>query len=260
MSTDFASRLIGNNSARWHAHFLDNLPVGIFRTTVEGRFVFCNRILAKMLGYTSVKELVNIPVINLYQNRKNRGDLIQEIIQKGCVSNYPVALKKQNNIPVYFLSTVKAVLDDDEMVIFLDGILIQISDLYREMIQTVPAVTDTAILTRQPKSSEQPASQQASDGFVHPNQQYYQGKLAGAVEMAGGVSHKLNQPLTLINNYLSEILSEPYNQDKTYHKIMRVQEQIHKLIDTVKKISAIKKYETMEYVAGIKIVDIDKVT
>jgi hypothetical protein len=66
--------------------------------------------------------------------------------------------------------------------------------------------------------------------------------------------------LTLINNYLSEILSEPYNQDKTYHKIMRVQEQIHKLIDTVKKISAIKKYETMKYVAGIKIVDIDKVT
>ena len=67
-------------------------------------------------------------------------------------------------------------------------------------------------------------------------------------------------PLTLINNYLSEILSEPDNQKKNYRRILKVQEQINKLIETVKKISSIKKYETMEYVAGIKIVDIDKAT
>lgn len=223
--TDFSSQLVGDPTSRWHARFLDNLPVGIFRTTIEGRFIFCNRFLAKMLGYKSVKELVNLPVIKLYQNPKNRGDLVQKIIKKGYVQNYPVALKKHNGSPISFSSTVRAVFDEDGMVIFLDGILLEGSDFH-----------------------------------VRPNRQSNREKLEGAVEMAGCISHKLNQPLTLIDNYLSEILSEPYNQKKNYRKILKIQEQINKLIETVKKISNIKKYETMEYVAGIKIVDIDKAT
>jgi hypothetical protein len=37
-----------------------------------------------------------------------------------------------------------------------------------------------------------------------------------------------------------------------------VNEQVKKLNDITKKIGSIKKYEAMDYVAGIRIVDIDK--
>jgi hypothetical protein len=39
---------------------------------------------------------------------------------------------------------------------------------------------------------------------------------------------------------------------------LKVHDQIQKLNSIVKKIGGIKKYRAMDYVAGIKIVDIDK--
>ena len=43
-----------------------------------------------------------------------------------------------------------------------------------------------------------------------------------------------------------------------HQKVMKVHRQIKKMNDITKKISNIKKYEAMDYVAGIRIVDIEK--
>ncbi len=47
-------------------------------------------------------------------------------------------------------------------------------------------------------------------------------------------------------------------EDKFRNKIVSIDQQIKKLNDITKKIGNIKKYKAMDYVAGIKIVDIDK--
>ncbi|MBW2365931.1 MAG: hypothetical protein JRF25_12985 [Deltaproteobacteria bacterium] len=62
----------------------------------------------------------------------------------------------------------------------------------------------------------------------------------------------------MVNNLLDEVLSDLEPNSKNYKKIIKVYEQINKLNEITKKISSIKKYEAVEYVAGIKIVDIDK--
>ena len=68
----------------------------------------------------------------------------------------------------------------------------------------------------------------------------------------------MNQPLTIINNILSEILAEFDNTEENYRKIVKVQKQIFKINDIAKKIGNLKKYQSMDYVAGVKIVDIDR--
>jgi C4-dicarboxylate-specific signal transduction histidine kinase len=78
------------------------------------------------------------------------------------------------------------------------------------------------------------------------------------LEMAGGVAHRLNQPLTIINNLINEILTELRQDSQIYGKIVNVHNQIKKMNDITDKLSRIKKYEAMDYVAGIKIVDIEK--
>ena len=83
-------------------------------------------------------------------------------------------------------------------------------------------------------------------------------KFQGVLEMAGGVAHSLNQPLTIINNLINEVLSELQHYNKIYLKIVKVHNQIKKMNDITDKLGRIKKYEAMDYVAGIKIVDIDK--
>ncbi len=83
-------------------------------------------------------------------------------------------------------------------------------------------------------------------------------KFQGVLEMAGGVAHSLNQPLTIVNNLLSEILAQQQPDDSSLPKLLKVRRQINKMNEIAKKISNIKKYEAMDYVAGVKIVDIDK--
>ena len=46
--------------------------------------------------------------------------------------------------------------------------------------------------------------------------------------------------------------------DRLYSKMLKMQAQILKLNDITRKVGNIKKYEAVDYVAGIKIVDIDR--
>jgi signal transduction histidine kinase len=89
---------------------------------------------------------------------------------------------------------------------------------------------------------------------AHSNDEKFQGVL----EMAGGVAHSMSQPLTIINNYLIEILADLTPDNPTYQKIVKVNQQITKMNDITKKIANIRKYEAMDYVAGVRIVDIEK--
>ena len=68
----------GDYSARRYAEFFDSLPAPLFRSTVEGKIVYCNRAFANLLGFDSAVDLVDYPVIEFYQNKKDReaaGDL-----------------------------------------------------------------------------------------------------------------------------------------------------------------------------------------
>jgi signal transduction histidine kinase len=83
-------------------------------------------------------------------------------------------------------------------------------------------------------------------------------KLQGVLEMAGGVAHALNQPLTIVNNLLTDVSADLEIDTEIDRKIKRIRHQIRKMNDIAKKIGSIRQYVAMDYVAGIKIVDIEK--
>ena len=55
---------------------LDDLPVGIYRTSLEGQLVAANSELVRIFGFDSLEELVRYPIVNLYRDKKDRGALI----------------------------------------------------------------------------------------------------------------------------------------------------------------------------------------
>jgi PAS domain S-box-containing protein len=97
-----------------------------------------------------------------------------------------------------------------------------------------------------------------SDILARQKERNIDQKFQGVLEMAGGVAHSLNQPLTIVNNLLNELLSEQQPEDAIFPKLLKVHDQINKMNAIANKIGNIKKYEAMDYVAGVKIVDIDK--
>jgi PAS domain S-box-containing protein len=83
-------------------------------------------------------------------------------------------------------------------------------------------------------------------------------KLQGVLEMAGAICHEMNQPIQTISTYAEILLSE--NEEKTllHDKIEKITAQIERLKVITKKLSGITRYETLDYLSGIKIIDIDK--
>ncbi len=330
-------------SARGFAEFFDGIPAAVYRTTLEGKIVYCNRAFAQIFGYDSADELIDSPIIELYRNKKDRGLFIHSILQRGQLSDLPLAFKMKNGTPILCAVTAKAVLDDDGVVVHLDGFIRDITgqlaspetmvhldgaaddikyavivlDLQGELTDINPAGEELLGFSREQLQDRSlcrifvPEDRDfffiflsdimkigrneavlavndsrgrklyldwraylvRNDGRPHhikcmvrnvsdivnrQRERNIDQKFQGVLEMAGGVAHSLNQPLTIVNNLISELLAQNRSDDSIYSKLQKMQDQIHKLNDIAQKISSIKKYEAMDYVAGIKIVDIDK--
>jgi len=130
---DLPSRKIYiDKSNVFNAEFFDNFPVGIYRTTLEGKIVFCNKAYAKLFGFDSVSELTDYPIINLYVNKEDRGNFIKLIIDKGWVEELPMPLRRRNGTTIWCALTSRVVLDDDGVVVFFDGI---VRDITGEIIE-----------------------------------------------------------------------------------------------------------------------------
>ena len=83
-------------------------------------------------------------------------------------------------------------------------------------------------------------------------------RLEGVLEMAGAACHEFNQPLQSLFGY-SELLSEDLPKDSPlFEQIQKIKMAIDQLGKITHKIMRITRYETKEYIAGSKIVDIDK--
>lgn len=78
------------------------------------------------------------------------------------------------------------------------------------------------------------------------------------LELAGGVAHELNQPLTVILS-LSELLVNNFDMDsESSDLILQIKEQCDRAADIVSKIGNIERYKTKKYYNNIDILDIDK--
>ena len=337
------SQNLSGSSARRYIAFINSIPLAIYRTTIEGNIVFCNGGFAQTFGFDSPDELIGTPAINLYRNKKDRGILVDAIMQRGRVSDLPISFLKRNGTPIWCAVTARAVLDDDGIVVHLDGVLKDITDEIEEKYEApkldgiegdsrdiiilidlqgnliditdagaevlglsvsasvgqllsdfiipkhrklfllflsdllkfglgeiILALIDSsgvehylechAVLVKKDGKAHHIKSiaRDITEKIKKQKNRTNRDKFKGVLEMAGGVAHRLNQPLTIVNNLINDLINDFRPDDPLLQKIMTINNQIQKMNEITEKIGNIKKYEAMEYVAGIKIVDIDK--
>jgi len=93
---------------------------------------------------------------------------------------------------------------------------------------------------------------------IHEDSLKEKERLQGVIEMAGAVSHEINQPLQIISTY-TDLLTHPENNKNIKEKqLEKIAVQIKHIGKISRKLSKITKYKTRDYLKGIKIIDIDK--
>ena len=81
---------------------------GIYQSTLDGKFIQVNPAFAKMLGYDSANELMNIAIAEtIYFHSEERKTFIQELIKKGSVHNFESILKRKDGSLLFILESAR---------------------------------------------------------------------------------------------------------------------------------------------------------
>ncbi len=79
---------------------------GMFRTTVEGRFLECNDAMAQILGYGGRDALMRGQALNLYYSKEERDRFLETLNREKRLINFEIVLKHRNGRAVHVLENV----------------------------------------------------------------------------------------------------------------------------------------------------------
>jgi PAS domain S-box-containing protein len=104
---------------------VEDLNVGIYRSTgdTRGRFVWGNTALLNILGYTSISDLQDVPVIDVFSDPATRLKLLEELQKKQFVKNRILHLRRPDGNPISVSVTALAEFDENRNVVFINGIV-----------------------------------------------------------------------------------------------------------------------------------------
>lgn len=104
---------------------VENLNVGVYRNTggPHGRFLFANSFIARMFGYDSVFEFMQVRVSDLYQDPADRTAFVAEVKRSGFVREFEIRLKKRDGTPIWCAVTAIPSFGRDGDISWMDGII-----------------------------------------------------------------------------------------------------------------------------------------
>ncbi|MFC6989791.1 response regulator [Haloplanus sp. GCM10025708] len=118
---DITARKRRERELERHDRIIQNLPVGVYRTTPDGEIVDANERFVSMFGAESFEQLRNVRSRNLYSEPTDRETLIERIEREGALDEYPVDFETLDGEPFRGELSLRLVNEDGEE--YLDGII-----------------------------------------------------------------------------------------------------------------------------------------
>lgn len=151
---------------------ITNLHVGVYRATPEpsGRYIQINPAMMNIFGYESAEELLQTPIVRLYENEEDRIAFLNEIMREGTVRDRELALRKKDGSSIIVSSTATSVCDQRGVMQWIDGVM--------------EDVTEKRNLEKQLRHAQ---------------------KMEAIGTLAGGIAHDFNNILTAVLGYANLI-------------------------------------------------------
>ncbi len=108
----------------------ENAREGLFRVTLDGRFLNANPALARILGYASAEELVTTVTDlkqQIYVNPRDRDELLEILQTRGTAVGLEFQYRRKNEEKIWVALSASLVRDTKGTPIHIDGFLMDIS-------------------------------------------------------------------------------------------------------------------------------------
>jgi PAS domain S-box-containing protein len=194
---------------------------GIYRSSLEGRFLDVNPALITMLGYGSAEEVLLLdPEKDVFAHSEEHARLIEEFRRTGRLDGIEVKWKRKDSSAITVRISGRAVSSADEPADVLEAI--------------AEDVTDRRVLEDQLRQAQ---------------------KMEAVGRLAGGVAHDFNNLLMVISGYAEVILADLPLDHRLHEKGRAIQLAADRATTLTRQLLAFSRKQLLE----LKVVDLNAI-
>jgi|GEM_PF-3303023 len=106
----------------------ENVPLGVFRATVEKGLISVNDALVCMFGYDTSEELLAVPTSELYCDSERRDELMEILASQELLTGVESEMRQKDGSTFWISSNSRATVDDNQNIVYFDGIIEDITN------------------------------------------------------------------------------------------------------------------------------------
>ncbi|MBW1730771.1 MAG: PAS domain S-box protein [Deltaproteobacteria bacterium] len=169
-----AERALQESEKRYRSLF-ERLPVGLFVTTPDGRFLDANPAFVKMVGCPDLETLLNTPVLSFYHIPEERTTWKRMMETQDEKVAIEFRMRRLDGSPIWVRESARAVRDETGQVVCYEGVMEDITEI---------------------KQAEQ-EKEQLQQRLIHAQ------RMEAIGTLAGGIAHNFNNLLMGIQGHIS---------------------------------------------------------
>ncbi|MGC8956935.1 MAG: PAS domain S-box protein [Candidatus Kapaibacteriota bacterium] len=118
-------------SQELYTNLINNLPIGVYRSNLNGNILLANPALAKILGCNSIEELLNTSAFEFYKARENRDKVLQfHALSKEKLQKVETEMITKDGRQIFVYDFGCSVPEPNTGEVFFDGVIIDVTDKY----------------------------------------------------------------------------------------------------------------------------------
>jgi diguanylate cyclase (GGDEF)-like protein/PAS domain S-box-containing protein len=115
-------------SEQRYRNLFERVPVGLYRTTLDGRILDANQALAHMLGYADPAALLEVSALALFPDPAGRAQELALLMRDGIVRRFELQLRRADGSAISVWDTTRIIRDDEGRILYQEGSLEDITE------------------------------------------------------------------------------------------------------------------------------------
>jgi len=115
-------------SEQRYRSLFEGVPIGLYRSTPEGKRIDGNPAVADILGYPNIKSFLEDTVVDSYENPEDRRKWKTEIEREGEVRGFDVQMRRQDGQVIWVQESARVIRDSKGQILYYEGAVEEITE------------------------------------------------------------------------------------------------------------------------------------